>query len=638
MNDLPTEQSAEGASVIAVNSQGEAVKIPSSAVGGGGSSVAVVDNLNSNSSTSALSARQGKALNTRVTALEEGGGGGGGSSVTVVDNLNSDSSTSALSAKQGKVLDTKIAGKANTSHTHTAGDVSGLATVATSGSYDDLDDKPSIPTVSNATITIKQQGVTKGSFSLNQASDDEIDVGLGEETVFTAEFLKKVLTCRMNKEVYLTSGSVVAPNMVKYNGLPEPGASSTAWCGAGVEPTASERTRIIIHNVNVDAWKGRKFTFTIAEGYEFAVASGTVTQSGAWTNSYPQTSDIPWNWHGHNDPVTITLGDMIAIMIRNTSNSAINWNYFYGAMWDLLTIEETQDSVKNRPRQLKDDRFVGYRVGVLGDSILAGASTRAYKTALDVLVSDYGIVPVPRCIAGSCIAPTSSSYPRDDIRFKNRIETNWQFTTQGYNGAENGVNRPSDPFLGVLIFGVNDVLMDKVALDAEPFVRVLTEHYNGQTQLESTYDVQINTTELDAAGYLSSLIELESLVKSGAGTPLSHFYLVGPYMCTWPGNYPMNTMSKNPNGDTGEDFVRLQRQFCMVKGWSYMDILSSQLNTFLPGMSNDSLHPSQEGHQVLGDLLGQMLCGTILTQSAPIFYAKKTIEVDGENVNILAEI
>ena len=36
MSDLPTEQSAEGAYIISVNSQGESVKIPSSAVGGGG--------------------------------------------------------------------------------------------------------------------------------------------------------------------------------------------------------------------------------------------------------------------------------------------------------------------------------------------------------------------------------------------------------------------------------------------------------------------------------------------------------------------------------------------------------------------------------------------------------------------------
>lgn len=38
-----------------------------------------------------------------------------------------------------------LSGKADTGHTHTAGDVSGLATVATSGSYDDLENKPSIP-------------------------------------------------------------------------------------------------------------------------------------------------------------------------------------------------------------------------------------------------------------------------------------------------------------------------------------------------------------------------------------------------------------------------------------------------------------------------------------------------------------
>ena len=36
MSDLPTEQSAEGAYIISVNSRGESVKIPSSAVGGGG--------------------------------------------------------------------------------------------------------------------------------------------------------------------------------------------------------------------------------------------------------------------------------------------------------------------------------------------------------------------------------------------------------------------------------------------------------------------------------------------------------------------------------------------------------------------------------------------------------------------------
>ena len=54
-----------------------------------------------------------------------------------------------------------------------------LATVATSGDYDDLLNKPTIPTVNNPTITITQGGVTKGSFTLNQASGDTIALDAG---------------------------------------------------------------------------------------------------------------------------------------------------------------------------------------------------------------------------------------------------------------------------------------------------------------------------------------------------------------------------------------------------------------------------------------------------------------------------
>lgn len=46
---------------------------------------------------------------------------------------------------------TDLAGKANSSHTHTASDItSGLATVATSGDYDDLTNKPSLATVATS--------------------------------------------------------------------------------------------------------------------------------------------------------------------------------------------------------------------------------------------------------------------------------------------------------------------------------------------------------------------------------------------------------------------------------------------------------------------------------------------------------
>lgn len=56
---------------------------------------------------------------------------------------------------------------------------SSLATVATSGSYNDLADKPTIPTVNNATITFTQGGTTKGTITLNQSSDATIALDTG---------------------------------------------------------------------------------------------------------------------------------------------------------------------------------------------------------------------------------------------------------------------------------------------------------------------------------------------------------------------------------------------------------------------------------------------------------------------------
>ena len=48
--------------------------------------------------------------------------------------------------------------------------VSDLATVATSGSYDDLSHKPTIPTVNNGTLTIQKNGEKVQTFSANQSS------------------------------------------------------------------------------------------------------------------------------------------------------------------------------------------------------------------------------------------------------------------------------------------------------------------------------------------------------------------------------------------------------------------------------------------------------------------------------------
>ena len=67
-----------------------------------------------------------------------------------------------------------------------------LATVATSGSYNDLSSKPTIPTVNNATLTITQDGVSKGTFTANASSDVTIALEAGalpSQTGHSGEFL-----------------------------------------------------------------------------------------------------------------------------------------------------------------------------------------------------------------------------------------------------------------------------------------------------------------------------------------------------------------------------------------------------------------------------------------------------------------
>lgn len=68
---------------------------------------------------------------------------------------------------------------------------SDLKTVAFSGSYNDLTNKPSIPSVGNGTVTITQNGTTKGSFTMNQSGNATIALTDTTDSVTT---ITKTLT------------------------------------------------------------------------------------------------------------------------------------------------------------------------------------------------------------------------------------------------------------------------------------------------------------------------------------------------------------------------------------------------------------------------------------------------------------
>lgn len=140
-----------------------------------------------------------------------------GANKTTVDSALSSTSTNPV---QNKVVNSALAGKSNTNHTHDLNTMintltlgtsdptdddyyisqyagggtttttyhrrpvkallnyikSKLSKVATTGSYNDLSDKPTIPSVGNGTITIKQAGASKGTFTMNQSGNTTIEL------------------------------------------------------------------------------------------------------------------------------------------------------------------------------------------------------------------------------------------------------------------------------------------------------------------------------------------------------------------------------------------------------------------------------------------------------------------------------
>lgn len=99
-----------------------------------------------------------------------------------------------------------------------------LAKVATSGSYNDLSDKPTIPSVGNGRITIKQGGTIKGAFTVNQSGATAIELD-DNDTHYTSKNVvgsstddtNNTTTALTNGKVYLNSvenGSVTSSHKI----------------------------------------------------------------------------------------------------------------------------------------------------------------------------------------------------------------------------------------------------------------------------------------------------------------------------------------------------------------------------------------------------------------------------------------
>lgn len=185
-----------------------------------------------------------------------------------------------------------------------------LATVATSGNYNDLSNKPSIPNVGNGTVTIRQAGASKGSFTMNQSGNTTIDLtdantwrpvqdNLTSTSATDSLSAKqgKILREAVEDRLPLSSGGTVNGNIAVNGDIRANGNGRHIYVGNGVDIWSdSEGGNVRIEGGDtdqtaweMDAYNGNLRIFTYANG----VRSGIVIdKTGKVT--FPNGTSVPW--------------------------------------------------------------------------------------------------------------------------------------------------------------------------------------------------------------------------------------------------------------------------------------------------------------------------------------------------------
>ena len=200
-----------------------------------------------------------------------------------------------------------------------------LAKVATSGSYNDLSDKPTIPSVGNGRITIKQGGIIKGAFTVNQSGATGIELD-DNDTHYTsknvvassADATSNTTTALTNGNVYLNSvenGSVTSSHNIKGIG--------------GTNVMTDESGNIVIKAPTSSSGTYSAGTGLSLSGTTFnhsnSVTAGTAQGDASKTLTFGGTFKVPtvtYDAQGHVTGKGTTTMTMPANPNRDTKNTA----------------------------------------------------------------------------------------------------------------------------------------------------------------------------------------------------------------------------------------------------------------------------------------------------------------------------
>lgn len=211
----------------------------------------------------------------------------------------------------------------------------GSGTSSFSGSYNDLTDKPSIPTVGNGTVTITQNGTSKGSFTLNQSGSATI--ALTDTTYSTATSSANGLMSSTDKSkldgIASNANNYVHPTTSGNKHIPSGGSSGqilrwsadgTATWGADNNTTYSQATSTTLGLVKIGyAENGKNYPVELSNGQMFVNVPWTdnnTTYSQA-TSSALGLVKIGYPESGKNYPVELNSSGQMFVNVPWTDTN-----------------------------------------------------------------------------------------------------------------------------------------------------------------------------------------------------------------------------------------------------------------------------------------------------------------------------
>lgn len=346
--------------------------------------------------------------------------------------------------------------------THPASMITGLASIATSGKYSDLSGAPTIPSVGNGTVTIKQNGSTKGSFTLNQTGNTTIEL-TDTDTITTIPTIGngKVTIKQNGVEKGSFTMNQTGATTIELTDT-DTDTNTTYSAGAGISLSGTTFSNAGVRSITQDSTDGHKLTIntggtsktitipdnsvtysTTAPSMDGIASVGTATTVARSDHTHPTDTSRAADGHTHTvthtptgtvskptitvTPTTASIKQITAVgtlpsLTATASNRRMTLTFSAGTLPTSASVTVAtgiQSATSSQPTFTGTEATITTSVNSIvsntytitydfNDSALTGEATYGYNAFIydGVTYSDTGEITIPR---GDTITLVSSS-------------------------------------------------------------------------------------------------------------------------------------------------------------------------------------------------------------------------------------